>query len=347
VISSTDDSPKIYEYAREIVNRALAAGVFTFVDTDLKYDLADSRIVFDKDKVNLSGLKLGDLTSDLEILLSGNYVNRFSIQGRSYKVIPQVQRIDRLTPEAILDLPVGPALAPLSTFATIEKRVEARELPKFQQLNSATIQAGNVPVFSVDFALTTLEKIARDVLPKGYTLDYAGESRQLRKELGGSTMSVIFALIAVYLVLASQFESFRDPFIILVGTVPLAIFGSLLIMFYGFTSLNIYSQVGLVTLVGLISKNGILIVEFANVLMAKGRNALDAVREASLVRLRPVLMTSAATVLGHFPLILASGAGSGARNSIGYTLVIGMIIGSVFTLLILPCLYVLVKKRAL
>lgn len=347
VISSTDDSPKIYEYAREIVNRALAAGVFTFVDTDLKYDLADSKIVFDRDKVNFLGLKVSDLTSDLGILLSGNYVNRFSIQGRSYKVIPQVQRIDRLTPEQILDLPVGPALAPLSTFATIEKRVEARELPKFQQLNSATIQANNVPVFSVDFALTTLEKIAREVLPKGYTLDYAGESRQLRKELGGSTMSVVFALIAVYLVLASQFESFRDPFIILVGTVPLAIFGSLLIMFYGFTSLNIYSQVGLVTLVGLISKNGILIVEFANVLMAKGRNALDAVREASLVRLRPVLMTSAATVLGHFPLILASGAGSGARNSIGYTLVIGMIIGSVFTLLILPCLYVLVKKRAL
>lgn len=347
VISSTDDSPKIYGYAREIVNRALAAGVFTFVDTDLKYDLADSRIVFDKDRVNVSGLKLSDLTSDLGILLSGNYVNRFSIQGRSYKVIPQVQRIDRLTPEAILDLPVGPSLDPLSAFATVENRVEARELPKFQQLNSATIQAGNVPVFSVDFVLTTLEKIARDVLPKGYTLDYAGESRQLRKELSGSTMPLIFALIVVYLVLASQFESFRDPFIILIGTVPLAIFGSLLIMFYGFTSLNIYSQVGLVTLVGLVSKNGILIVEFANVLMAQGKNALDAVREASLVRLRPVLMTSAATVLGHFPLILADGAGAGARNSIGYTLVIGMIIGSVFTLLILPCVYVLVKKRAL
>jgi len=347
VISSTEDSPEIYKYSREIINQALASGAFTFVDSDLKYDLAESKIIFDKDKINSAGLKLNDLASDLGVLLSGNYVNRFSIQGRSYKVIPQIQRKDRLTPESILNLPVGPDVVPLSTFATLQDKVEARELPKFQQLNSATIQAGNVPVFSVDFSLSTLEKIAKEVLPAGYTIDYAGESRQLRKELSASTLPLIFAIIVVYLVLASQFESFKDPFIILIGTVPLAIFGSLLVMFYGFTSLNIYSQVGLITLVGLVAKNGILIVEFANVLLEHGRGVLDAVKEASLVRLRPVLMTSAATVLGHFPLILADGAGSGARNSIGYTLVIGMIIGSFFTLVILPCIYVLIKGKRL
>lgn len=346
VISSTDDSPEIYKYALEIKKQALQAGVFTFVDSDLKYDFAESKIKFDHDKINSAGLKLSDITQDLSLLLSGNYVNRFSIQGRSYKVIPQIQRKDRLTPEAILDLPVGSHSIPLSNYASLEDRVEARELPKFQQLNSATIQAGNVPIFSVDFALSNLEKIAKDVLPSGYTLDYAGESRQLRKELSGSTISLLFAIIVVYLVLASQFESFKDPLIILLGTVPLAVFGSLLIMFYGLTSLNIYSQVGLITLVGLVSKNGILIVEFANVLLAKGFDVFSAIREASLVRLRPVLMTSAATVLGHFPLILADGAGSGARNSIGYTIVLGMIIGSFFTLIVLPCIYLLIKGRS-
>jgi multidrug efflux pump len=233
---------------------------------------------------------------------------------------------------------------PLSTFASIETSTQPRELKRFQQLNAVRIQGVIPPNVSLDQALTYLEGEARKILPQGYTIDYAGESRQLRTE--GSRFLGIFLLSAVliFLVLAAQFESFRDPFVILAGSAPLAVSGALLFSFLGFTSLNIYSQVGLITLVGLVSKNGILIVEFANHLQETGADKLRAIVEAASTRLRPILMTTAATVVGHFPLVLATGPGAGARNSIGIMLVTGMIIGTVFTLFVVPSIYVLVAR---
>jgi len=233
---------------------------------------------------------------------------------------------------------------PLSTFATLRTTAEPRELKKFQQLNAVRVQGVIPPGVPLDSALSWLENEARAIIPAGFTIDYAGESRQLRTEGGGFLATFLLSAILIYLVLAAQFESFRDPLIILAGSVPLAVAGALLFSFLGLTTLNIYSQVGLITLVGLVAKNGILIVEFANHLQEQGRDKLAAVVEAAGTRLRPILMTTAATVVGHFPLVIASGPGAGARNSIGIMLVSGMIIGTTFTLLVLPSIYVLLAR---
>jgi multidrug efflux pump len=236
-------------------------------------------------------------------------------------------------------------LVPLSTFATLRTTAEPRELKKFQQLNAVRIQGVIPPPVPLDQALTFLENEARAILPQGFTIDYAGESRQLRVEGSKFLGTFLLSAILIYLVLAAQFESFRDPFIILAGSVPLALAGALLFSFLGLTSLNIYSQVGLITLVGLVSKNGILIVQFANHLQETGKDKLAAILEASGTRLRPILMTTAATVVGHFPLVIATGPGAGARNSIGIMLVSGMIVGTLFTLFVVPSIYMLVARR--
>ena len=232
----------------------------------------------------------------------------------------------------------------MSTFASLRTTSEPRELKKFQQLNAVRIQGVIPPPVPLNQALTFLENEARAILPQGFTIDYAGESRQLRTESGKFLGTFLLSAVLIYLVLAAQFESFRDPFIVLAGSVPLALSGALLFSFLGFTTLNIYSQVGLITLVGLVSKNGILIVQFANHLQETGARKLDAVIEAAGTRLRPILMTTAATVVGHFPLVLATGPGAGARNSIGIMLVSGMVIGTIFTLFIVPSIYMLVAK---
>lgn len=348
VISSTADASQIVESANKLVAAALASKMFMFADTDLRYDLPQSQIQIDRDKVALLGLNLQTVGDDIGIFTGGNYVNRFNIQGRSYKVIPQVKRTERLNPEQLLDMYVtGPSgsVIPVSTFATVKNTVEPRQLNRFQQLNSAKIQGAVYPGVSIDQGLKVLEEEAAKVLPAGYSIDYAGESRQLRKEGSALVTTLFFAFLIIFLVLASQFESFRDPFIILAGSVPLALAGALSFVFFGSTTINIYSQIGLVTLVGLVSKNGILIVEFANKLKAEGRSKYDAIVESAGTRLRPVLMTSVATVVGHFPLILASGAGAGARNSIGAVLVSGMLIGTVLTLFVLPSLYMLISDE--
>jgi multidrug efflux pump len=252
-----------------------------------------------------------------------------------------------LTPDQLSQIYVKGSddkLVPLSTFATLKTTTEPRELKKFQQLNAVTIQGVIPPNVPLDKALSFLEGEAKAILPQGFTVDYAGESRQLRVEGSKFLGTFLLSAILIYLVLAAQFESFRDPFIILVGSVPLALSGALMFSFLGLTTLNIYSQVGLITLVGLVSKNGILIVEFANHLQETGLSKLAAVIEAASTRLRPILMTTAATVIGHFPLVLAKGPGAGARNSIGIMLVSGMIIGTVFTLFVVPSIYVLVAR---
>lgn len=342
VISSTDEPERLKGYAEQLVQTAFQSGAFMYADMDLKIDTPQSEVYIDRDKTALMGLDLRSIGEDLSAFNGGNYVNRFSIQGRSYKVIPLGKRISRLNPEQLSGLYVrGPQdkLIPLSTIAEIRDSVIPRELKRFQQLNSVTIQGALIPGTSIDDGLGALEAKAAEILPTNYVVDYAGESRQLRTEGNTLLYTLGFAILLIYLVLAAQFESFRDPFIILAGSVPLALAGALAFPFFGLTSINIYSQVGLITLVGLVSKNGILIVEFANKLQEEGMSRVDAAIEAARVRLRPVLMTSVATVMGHFPLIIAVGAGAGARNSIGIVLVSGMVIGTFFTLFVVPVLY--------
>jgi len=347
VIASTAEPRELAGFANELVGKAFASGLFMYADSDLKFDQPQAEVVFDRDKLRSQGVDLSKAGQDLSTLLGGNYVNRFSIQGRSYKVIPQIKRAERLTPEQLEGIYVtgrDDKLVPLSTFATLKTSTEPRDLKKFQQLNAVRIQGVIPPGVSLNTALTMLENEAKKVLPKGFTVDYAGESRQLRTEGKKFLGTFLLSGILIYLVLAAQFESFRDPFIILAGSVPLALSGALLFPFLGATTLNIYSQIGLITLVGLVAKNGILIVEFANNLQEQGREKLRAVIEAASTRLRPILMTTAATVMGHLPLVFARGPGAGARNSIGITLVSGMIIGSVFTLFFVPAIYVLVAR---
>jgi len=345
VIASTAEPEQLVAFANQLVGKAFQSGMFMYADADVKFDQPQTEVVFNRDKVRSQGVEMSEAGKDLSTLLGGNYVNRFSIQGRSYKVIPQVKRSERLTPDQLNDIYVTGTqgkLVPLSTFATLQTTTQPRELKRFQQLNAVRIQGVIPPGVSLDQALHYLEAEAAKTLPPGFNVDYAGESRQLRTE--GNRFLGIFLLssVLIFLVLAAQFESFRDPFVILAGSAPLAISGALFFSFLGFTTLNIYSQVGLITLVGLVAKNGILIVQFANHLRETGIAKLEAVIEAAGTRLRPILMTTAATVFGHLPLVFAHGPGAGARNSIGITLVSGMIIGTCFTLFVVPSIYMLV-----
>ena len=347
VIASAAEPRQLSEIAGQLVQKAFASGLFIFADADVKFDQPQVEVVFDRDKLRSQGVSLSQAGLDLSTLLGGDYVNRFSIQGRSYKVIPQIKRAERLTPDQLEQIYVTGSedrLVPLSTFASLRTSTEPRELKKFQQLNAIRVQGVVPPPVPLDQALGFLESEASKLLPDGFTIDYAGESRQLRTEGSKFLGTFLLSAILIYLVLAAQFESFRDPFIILAGSVPLAVSGALLFSFLGFTTLNIYSQVGLITLVGLVAKNGILIVEFANHLQETGKDKLHAIIEASGTRLRPILMTTAATVVGHFPLVLAAGPGAGARNSIGIMLVSGMIIGTFFTLFVVPSIYTLVAR---
>jgi len=347
VIASAAEPKELSDLAQRLVKKAFASGLFIYADADLKFDQPQTEVVFDRDKLRSQGVDLSQASRDLSTLLGANYVNRFSIQGRSYKVIPQVARADRLTADQLEQIYITGShdrLVPLSTFASLKTTTEPRELKKFQQLNAVRIQGVIPPPVPLDQALRLLEDGARAILPQGFNIDYAGESRQLRTEGGKFLGTFVLSAILIYLVLAAQFESFRDPFIVLAGSVPLAVAGALLFSFLGLTTLNIYSQVGLITLVGLVSKNGILIVQFANHLQESGQTKLAAVIEAASTRLRPILMTTAATVVGHFPLVLATGPGAGARNSIGIMLVSGMVIGTVFTLFVVPSIYVLLAR---
>jgi multidrug efflux pump len=347
VIASAAEPKQLTDFADRLVKKAFASGMFIYADADMKFDQPQTEVVFDRDKLRSQGVDLSQASRDLSTLLGANYVNRFSIQGRSYKVIPQVARAERLTPDQLEQIYITGShdrLVPLSTFASLRTTTEPRELKKFQQLNAVRVQGVIPPGVPLDQALRVLEDEAHKILPQGFNIDYAGESRQLRTEGGQFLGTFLLSAVLIYLVLAAQFESFRDPFIVLAGSVPLAVSGALLFSFLGLTTLNIYSQVGLITLVGLVSKNGILIVEFANHLQETGRTKLAAVIEAAATRLRPILMTTAATVVGHFPLVLATGPGAGARNSIGIMLVSGMIIGTVFTLFVVPAIYVLVAR---
>jgi len=360
ILSATAEPGQILAFAQQLQQIAATNGMFAFPPIiDLKIDQPEVELILDRDKVAALGLDMATVGADLAALVGGNYVNRFDFAGRSYKVIPQLKRIERLAPDQLENNYVqgpGGKLIPVSTFGTLQKKTTPRALNRFQQLNAVTLSG--VAIRPLDEALKSLEAGAAKILPKGYKLDYTGESRQLRVEGNKFLPALGLALVLIFLVLAAQFNSFRDPLIILLGSVPLAMFGALTFCFLKMpgqnmlfwtngwtTTLNIYSQVGLVTLVGLVSKNGILIVEFANQLQRQGRSKIEAVREAALLRLRPVLMTSVATVAGNLPLTLVTGAGAAARNSIGIMIVAGMTIGTLFTLLVIPSLYVLIARQ--
>lgn len=348
LITSTDPPENMAGLAQQLVGAAFASGRFLFADTDLKIDLPQTRLVIDREKVADMGLDLAAVGRDLAVMLSGGHVNRFNFDGRSYKVIPQVADESRATPDQLLQLKVRTrdgGLVSVSSFVRLETTAAPRTLNRFQQRNSVKIFGGVAPGVTKEEALAALEDAARPLLPPGYSIDYAGESRQLRQEGSSLAVTLGFALGLIYLVLAAQFSSFRDPLIVLVGSVPLAISGALVFTFLGLTTVNIYSQVGLITLVGLVAKNGILIVEFANQLQESGHGKRDAIKVAAMTRLRPILMTSVATVVGHFPLVLVAGAGALARNSIGIVLVTGMVISTAFTLLIVPAIYMLLARR--
>jgi multidrug efflux pump len=341
VIASTQPVQALNDAAGDILQRGYASKKFIFLDTDLKIDKPQIHIEVDRDKAALLGIDMRQLGNDLSAMMSGGYVNRFSMESRSYKVIPQVQRAERLNPDQLTQYYTRTGsgkLVPLSTLVTLRESVEPQQLKRFQQLNAVIISGVPRPGVPLGDALAVLEQAAKEVLPPGYAVDYAGQSRQFKSEGAALVLTFFFALIIIYLVLAAQFESFRDPIIMLV-TVPMSICGALIFVSLGLTTINIYTQVGLVTLIGVISKHGILIVEFANRLREQGRSKREAIEEAAAIRLRPVLMTTAALVLAVVPLLIATGPGAAARFSIGLVIATGMTIGTAFTLFVVPAVY--------
>lgn len=344
VISTTEPFQNLNQVAQQVLDKARAANKFYFVDVDLKIDKPQATVVVDRDKISALGLTEQDVGVALSTALGGGYVNYFSISGRSYKVIPQVQQIDRLNPEDVLNfnikLPNG-NLVKASTVASLKFDVVPESINRFQQLNSATISG--VSGASQGEVLKFLKETVQEIAPNGYSVDYSGQSRQYVKESGGFLLTMFFAIVIVYLALAAQFESFKDPLVILVS-VPLALFGAMIFIFLGMASVNIYTEVGLVTLMGLISKHGILIVEVAKQLQSKGQSKRQAIEQAASIRLRPILMTTAAMVFGVIPLVIASGAGAAGRQAMGIVIFAGLSIGTLFTLFVVPAMYLFIAS---
>lgn len=356
VMSTTEPFENLYEVAQGVLDKLQSSGKFWFVDMNLKIDKPQSTVSVDRDLVASLGMTQQDVGSSLGAALGGGYVNYFSIAGRSYKVIPQVLQADRLNPDQVLDnyirTPSGDVIA-ASTVATITDSVVPQALTRFQQLNAVTFQG---VAQSQGEAIGFLRDTINEMAPSGYTVDYSGQARQFINESGGFALTLLFAVIIVYLALAAQFNSLRDPIVILVS-VPMALFGALVFinLLPGFvganmissrwaTSLNIYTQVGLVTLMGLISKHGILIVEFANELQRAGKTKREAIEQAAATRLRPILMTTAAMVLGVVPLVIATGAGAAGRFNMGLVITTGLTIGTMFTLFVVPAFYMLLAQ---
>ncbi|WP_046156851.1 efflux RND transporter permease subunit [Chromobacterium vaccinii] len=343
VIRTAEPVDKLNGVAQAVLTKAQASGRFFFVDSDLKVDRPQSSLVIDRDKVAMLGMTQSDVGQALGAALGGAYVNYFSIDGRSYKVIPQMKQSDRLNPSQVLDYKLrtpGGGIVPASSVAHLQQEVAPAAIYRFQQQNSATLSGVPLIGLSQGEALDFMRKTLAEVAPSGYSVDYSGPSRQYMQETGGFVIVLLLAAIIVYLVLAAQFESFRDPMVILVS-VPMALFGAMVFINVGLATLNIYTQVGLVTLMGLISKHGILIVQYANELQRAGRSKREALEEAAGIRLRPILMTTAAMALGVLPLVLASGAGAAGRNAMGIVIFAGLSIGTLFTLFVVPATYLL------
>ncbi len=348
VIQTTQPFDELNLLVQKVVEKAQKSGIFLYIDPDLKIDKAQATIEINRDKASEFGLTMQDVGNALASALSEGYINYFNYSGRSYQVIPQVAQVNRLNSSQLLNYYINTAdgkSISLGTLTHIKQTIVPESLNHFQQLNSATISAVAFPNITMGQALSTLKSIASDILPQGYTIDYAAQSRQFVQEGNALILTFFFALIIIYLALAAQFESFRDPFIVLIS-VPMSICGAMIFISMGIgdATLNIYTEVGLVTLIGLISKHGILIVQFANDLQQQGKNKRDAIEQAAAIRLRPILMTTAAMVLGVIPLITASGAGALSRYSIGLVIATGISIGTLFTLFVVPAMYMLLAE---
>lgn len=348
VITTTSSFDQLNMVMQEMLSQARASGMFMYLDPDLKIDRQQTQLVIDRDKASELGLNMQDISNTLAAALSQNYINYFNYMGRSYQVIPQMTRTQRLTRDQLLNYYINTANGtpvPLSTIVHLESKVVPETLNHFQQLNSATISAVAAPGITMGQALETFQNIAKTVLPQGYGIDYASQSRQFIQESTALIVTFFFALIIIFLSLAAQFESFKDPLIVLIS-VPMSICGAMMFISIGVggASLNIYTEVGLVTLIGLISKHGILIVQFANDLQREGKSKREAIEMAAGVRLRPILMTTAAMVLGVVPLIRATGAGAASRFDIGLVIASGISIGTLFTLFVVPAMYMLIAQ---
>jgi multidrug efflux pump len=346
VIRSIGSPELVYEIAQKIVDQANRSGNFLAVQNSLAFDKPQARVKIDRERAASLGVSVASIGQTLNVMLSNGWVSRFDLESRSYEIIPQADAVYRLTPQAMGGFYVrsqSGAMVPLSAVTTITMEAGPVSIDQFNQLNSATISAMPMIGMTTDSGLQALREIAADVMPDGFYEDYAGESRLAIQEGNSLAMAFGLAIIIIYLVLAAQFESFRDPFVILIA-VPLSLFGSILFLNLGFATLNIYTQVGLITLVGLITKHGILMLEFANERRAEGVSKREAIAEAAQVRLRPILMTTAAMVLGVLPLVIASGAGAASRYSIGLVITTGMSIGTIFTLFVVPSFYMLIAR---
>ncbi len=347
VITTTESFEQLNDVAQKVLERARQSGMFFFVDADLKLDKPQSRFIVDRDKVASLGLTEQDVGDTLSAALSGNTINYFSMDGRSYRVIPQVRQTDRLNPSQIpgyyFHTPDG-RLFSAATLGHMQQVVVPETVSHFQQLNATTIGGVATPLVSQGEVLAFLQKTLEEVAPTGFNIDYSGASRQFMSESGGFAATLLFAVLMVFLVLAALFESFRDPLIILIS-IPMALFGALLLINLGAASLNIYTQVGLVTLMGLISKHGILIVQFANEQQRQGHPKREAIIEAAGIRMRPILMTTAAMVLGVLPLVLAGGAGAAGRRAMGLVIFSGLSIGTLFTLFVVPAMYLWLARE--
>jgi len=348
IITTTQGHAELYVVAEELRQKALESGLFMMVNNTLRINKPQVHVLIDRAKAGQLGISMRDIGNVLATQMGDFRTNYFDINGRSYEVIPQADNDFQQTQEAISGLYVTTQSGnqiPLSTVVKIEREVKPNDLTQFQQMNSAVIEAMPMPgVATVADAHAFFENALREIAPSGFMHDYGGQSRQFEQEGAALMTTFVLALLVIYLVLAAQFESFRDPFIVLI-TVPLSIFGAMIPLFLGLATLNIYTQVGLITLIGLISKHGILIVEFANQLQRQGLDKVEAVKKAATLRLRPVLMTTAAMVLGIMPLVLATGAGAVSRNNIGLVVTVGLSVGTLFTLFVIPVMYSLLAKQ--
>ncbi|HTH16901.1 MAG TPA: efflux RND transporter permease subunit [Magnetospirillum sp.] len=347
VFSAIADYRELQEVQAELMKRAMGSGMFAFIDADLKFESPQTKLDIDRDKAAAYGITMQQIGEALATMTGGNYVNLVNLQGRSYQVIPQVPRNFRLDPAQLGRFHVRAAdgsAIPLSSLVSLGHAIQPVSLNQFNQLNAVTIQAFPMPGVTLGQALSFLESTAKQVLPQGYAIDYAGQSRQYMQEGDALMLTFVFALVIIFLVLAAQFESFRDPLVIMVS-VPLSICGALIPLALGVATMNIYTQVGLVTLIGLITKHGILICEVARERQEQeGLSRMEAVMVAAGLRLRPILMTTAAMVTGLIPLLMASGAGAASRFSIAVVIVAGMSIGTLFTLFVLPVIYTLLAS---
>ena len=346
VIVTSDSYESLARTVRRFQDEMAKHPGFVQVDTDLRLNKPEIRMDVDRERATDMGVSVDAIARTVETMLGGRIVTRYKQGGEQYDVVVQTDSTQRSAPDDIDKLFVrgrGDAMIPLASLVKLREVVVPRELNHFGQRRSASITANLAPELALGDALKIMDGIAAEVLPPGTTTDLNGQSREFKNSSGSLAIVFALSLLFIYLVLAAQFESFVDPFIIMLS-VPLSMLGALLALKFTGGTLNVFSQIGLITLVGLITKHGILIVEFANQLREEGKSKLEAVKEAAALRLRPILMTTGAMVLGAIPLALATGAGAESRQQIGWVIVGGMSLGTLLTIFVVPAMYMLLAR---